>query len=113
FLRDFNNLDFIKYNADEYEEARSSRRSIDYLKLVQQLPSTRISNYIFKNENGLRFSNCTREWGLHHESVSNGASYADLDNDGDLDIITNNLNGDAFLFRNNAERVNKNNYIRI
>lgn len=113
FLRDFNNLDFIKYNANAYAEARASRRSIDYLKLVQQLPSTKLANYIFKNQNGVRFSNMAKEWGLSQLSVSNGAAYADLDNDGDLDIITNNLNEQAFLYRNNSEKIQRNNYITI
>ncbi len=113
FLRDFNNLDFIKYNANAYEEARSSRRSIDYLGLVQNLPSTKIANYIFRNENGIRFNNVSADWGIVEPSVSNGAAYADLDNDGDLDVITNNLNGEAFLYRNNGESINHHNYIRI
>lgn len=113
FLRDFNNLDFIKYNADAYQEARSSRRPIDYLKLVQKLPSTKIPNYIFRNVNGIRFSNEGTAWGIDQPSVSNGSAYADLDNDGDLDLITNNLNGEPFLYRNNQETLGANNYIKV
>lgn len=113
FLRDFNNLDFIKYNAHAFEEARSSRRSVDYLKLVQQLPSTRIPNYIFRNENGVSFTNRSAEWGLAQPSVSNGAAYADFDNDGDLDLVTNNLDGEAFIYRNNTERIQHNNFLKI
>ena len=113
FLRDFNNLDFIKYNANAYNAARSSRRSIDYLSLVQNLPSTRLSNYGFRNQNGIRFKDVTTDWGLSHASVSNGAAYADLDNDGDLDLIINNINDDVFLYRNNHESLQKNNYLRI
>lgn len=113
FLRDFNNLDFIKYTANAYGEARSARRSIDYLKLIQQLPSTRLANYIFKNENGLRFTDVTKTWGLDQLSVSNGSVYSDLDNDGDYDLITNNLNDQAFLYRNNQELIQKNHYLKI
>ncbi|MGC1244016.1 MAG: VCBS repeat-containing protein [Chryseosolibacter sp.] len=113
FLRDFNNLDFIKYNANAYAEARSARRSIDYLKLIQQLPSTKLTNYIFRNENGIRFKDVTGDWGIDQPSVSNGAVYADLDNDGDLDLITNNLNEEAFLYRNNQEALQKNKYLKI
>ncbi|MEX2234938.1 MAG: VCBS repeat-containing protein [Cyclobacteriaceae bacterium] len=113
FLRDFNNLDFIKYTASAYGEARSARRSIDYLSLIQDLPSTKLVNYIFKNQNGLRFADVTKDWGLDQPSVSNGAVYADLDNDGDYDLITNNLNDGAFLYRNNQDRLQKNNYIKI
>ncbi|HEX8038222.1 MAG TPA: VCBS repeat-containing protein, partial [Chryseosolibacter sp.] len=113
FLRDFNNLDFIKYNASAYQEARSSRRSIDYLKLVQQLPSTKLSNYVFRNEDGLRFHDVSKEWGIDEPSVSNGSVYADLDNDGDYDLITNNLNEEAFVYRNNEETIQSNHYIKI
>lgn len=113
FLRDFNNLDFIKYNANAYAEARSARRSIDYLKLVQQLPSTKLANYTFRNENGIHFKNVSADWGIDQPSVSNGAAYADLDNDGDLDLIINNLNEEVFLFRNNQEALQNNNYLKV
>ena len=113
FLRDFNNLDFIKYNADAYSDARASRRSIDYLSLVQKLPSTKLANYIYKNENGIRFTDVTGDWGLDQPSVSNGAAYADLDNDGDLDLITNNVNDEAFVYRNNEESLVKNSYVKV
>lgn len=113
FLRDFNNLDFIKYTANAYGEARAARRSIDYLKLVQQLPSTKLSNYVFRNQSGIEFSNVTDAWGTNQPSVSHGAVYADLDNDGDYDLITNNLNDEAFLYRNNQESVQKNHFLKI
>lgn len=113
FLRDFNNLDFIKYNADAYREARAARKSIDYLGLIQKLPSTKIPNYLFRNTNGIQFEDMTTGWGIDEPSVANGAAYADLDNDGDYDLITNNLNGQATLYRNNAERVQQNHYIKI
>ena len=113
FLRDFNNLDFIKYNADAYAAARASRKPIDYLKLVQQLPSTKVPNYIFRNTNGLSFQNVTTGWGMDQPSVSNGAAYADLDNDGDYDLIANNLNGEAALYRNNHDDLQNNKYIKI
>ena len=113
FLRDFNNLDFIKYNADAYQEARASRRPIDYLKLIQQLPSTKIPNYLFKNENGIRFRDISQEGGIDQPSVSSAAVYADFDGDGDLDIATNNLNDEVFLYRNNQQNIQHNNFLKI
>lgn len=113
FLRDFNNLDFIKYNADAYREASAARKNIDYLALIQNLPSTKVSNYVFRNTNGMRFADVTTEWGMDRPSVSNGAAYADLDNDGDYDLITNDLNGKATLYRNNNESFPQNNYTKI
>lgn len=113
FLRDFNNLDFIKYNADAYREARVSRKAVDYLSLIQQLPSTKIPNYTFRNMKGIRFKDVTPDWGIDEPSVSSGAAYADFDNDGDYDLVINNLNGDASLYRNNQEAIQNNNYIKI
>ncbi|MFZ6011069.1 MAG: VCBS repeat-containing protein [Bacteroidota bacterium] len=113
YLRDFNNMDFIKYNSEAYAQAKATGKPVDYLKLIQQLPSTRLNNYVFKNEGGIQFSNKTTEWGLTRKSVSNGAVYADLDNDGDLDIVTNNLNDNIMVLRNNQQQRQQNNFVKI
>ncbi|MBL0739802.1 VCBS repeat-containing protein [Chryseolinea lacunae] len=97
FLRDFTNLDFVKY---VYQDSRKNGKPYE---IVKQLPSSRISNYLFRNNGDLTFQNTTEAWGLQEKSISNGAVYADLDNDGDLDLITNNINQQAFLFRNNTD----------
>jgi len=104
FLRDFTNLDFVKY---KYGDDVKKNKSTDLLEIVKKLPSTKITNYIFKNGNDLTFDNKTAEWGLTEKSISNGAVYADLDNDGDLDIVMNNINQEVFIYRNNS---NKNNH---
>jgi len=77
------------------------------------MPSIKISNYSFKNINGLQFKNSTEEWGLDKKSVSNAAVYADLDNDGDLDLVVNNLNEPVSVYKNNQEAIEKNNFIKI
>jgi hypothetical protein len=113
YLRDYTNLDFMKYTGDVYNKARASNSAIDYLSVIQQLPVTRLNNYIFKNSSGINFNNVTEEWGLTRKSVSNGAAYADLDNDGDYDIVINNLNDQATLLRNNQNEIQKNHYLKI
>lgn len=113
YLRDYNNMDFIKYTGTVYEAARNARAEVDYIKLIQELPSTQLSNYIFRNEDGLKFTNVTEAWGFTSKAVTNGAAYADLDNDGDLDLITNNLNGVAGLFRNNQEKLQERAYLKV
>ena len=60
----------------------------------------RIPNYAFKNNGDLTFRDVSKSWGLDHPSFSNGAVFADLDNDGDLDYVTNNINEEAFIFEN-------------
>lgn len=113
YLRDFTNMDFMKYTSSVYNEAKVAHKPIDYLSLVQQLPSTRLGNYVFKNKNGIEFADVTADWGLKHQSVSNGAVYADLDNDGDYDLVTNNLNDQASVLRNNQNEIQKNDFIKI
>ncbi len=72
------------------------------------MPITPISNYAYRNNHDITFSNETKEWGLEYPGMSNGCAYGDLDNDGDLDIVVNNVNMNAFVYRNNANKLNKN-----
>lgn len=102
YPRDFTNLDFMKYTSTVYQEAKVANRPVDYLNIIQQLPETRLANYVFKNKTGIEFANVTKNWGLTKQSVSNGAAYADFDNDGDFDLVTNNLNDVATIYRNNT-----------
>jgi hypothetical protein len=113
YLRDFTNMDFMKYTSTVYDEAKSANKPVDYLALIQQLPSTRVSNYVFKNLGGIEFENRTESWGLAKASVSNGAAYADLDNDGDYDLVLNNLNDDISVYQNNADKIQHNNYLKL
>jgi hypothetical protein len=76
------------------------------------VPSTKVSNYVFKNNGDLTFSKTMEEWGLDQKGFSNGLSYADLDKDGDLDLIVNNLNEEPWIFKNNAKEKG-NNYLNV
>ena len=79
------------------------------------MPQIKIPNYVFKNKGDLKFENMTSEWGLQTPSFSNGAVYVDLDNDGDLDYVINNINDEAFVYENtlnSTDKINAN-YIEI
>ncbi|MGV3558674.1 VCBS repeat-containing protein [Larkinella arboricola] len=113
FVRDFTNMDFMKYMNDYLQNNQSNVRRQNILELVYQIPSSDVSNYVFKNNGNLTFSDVSKSWGMNLPSNSNGAAYADLDNDGDLDLVVSNLNKPAFIYENEANRQLKNNYLSI
>lgn len=75
------------------------------VELLENLPRRAVPNRAYRNEGDLVFSDRTAEWRLDQPSYSNGAAYADLDRDGDLDLVVNNLMGEAFLYRNNSREI--------
>ncbi len=93
--RDVTDLDYITFNNGQ--GGGSGNFS---LALTDSLPVVKLPNYSFKNRGGISFSNSSQAWGFTAASFSNGAAYADLDNDGDLDVIINNINDPAFLYEN-------------
>ena len=70
------------------------------MEIIDKIPEIKLANYAFKNTDGIMFSNVSDDWGLSDRSFSNGAAYADFDNDGDMDIVINNINDKAFLYKN-------------
>lgn len=82
-------------------------------KAVGMVPSQPLKNYAYQNLGNLEFKNKSNDWGLDEESFSNGSAYADLDNDGDLDLVVNNINNEAFIYRNNSESLEHGNFLRI
>ncbi len=85
---------------------------VDLQELLDIMPSQKLKNYYYKNDGNLEFSNITENSGLNQPSFSHGASYVDLDNDGDLDLVVNNVNEQAYIYRNNSE-MSENNFIRL
>jgi hypothetical protein len=113
YMRDYTNRDFLKYWGDYLVKQVANRDSINYLELVKQMPSTMVANYAFRNNGDLTFKNISAEWGLKNLALSNGAAYADLDNDGDLDLVVNNINDKAFIFRNEENNFPAHHYLSV
>ena len=94
FPKDITDHDFIAFRNMAYSIASKKQ-------LLEQIPEVKISNYAFKNNGQVQFNNVSSQWGLNTPGFSNGALYADLDNDGDLDMVVNNINDEAFVYKNN------------
>ncbi len=86
---------------------------VDIEKALEIVPSEKLANYVYKNNGDLTFSKKMEDWGMDQKSFSAGSAYADLDNDGDLDLVVNNINDLAFVYENNAAQQEQNNWIRI
>jgi hypothetical protein len=82
---------------------------------LEQIPQVKLHNYAYRNNGDLTFANATEAWGLVRPTFSNGAAYADLDNDGDLDFVINNINDEALVYKNNGrdEKEDANHYLQV
>jgi hypothetical protein len=116
YKRDFTNMDFLKYKSDMQIKKKSGApadQQASLLEMIRKMPSNKFHNYMFKNKGDLTFANVSENWGFGSPVLDNGAAYADLDNDGDLDLVTNNIDEEAFIYRNNSNEFFKNNYLEI
>lgn len=109
YKRDMRNNDYL----NKLKTIRSSTDNISFQEVISLVPTEKIRNYLFQNNGDLTFENRSEEWGLERPFNSNGAAYADLDNDGDLDLVVNNIDEAAAIYQNNSEHFEANNSLRI
>lgn len=113
YYRDITDLDFITYRRHRATFSSESVQDSLYLRLMREQPMVRVPNFLFRNHQGWSFSDSTGAWGLEVNSLSNGGILVDLDNDGDLDIVTNNLDEPASLIENRTSAGPGSHYVKI
>jgi hypothetical protein len=106
--RDVNNKDFYKKYRSFFKKMetdpnyKNKEEEVELLNYLKEMPSEKLSNYIYQNNKNLSFINKIEAWGLEEKTFSNGLAFSDLDNDGDLDFIINNLDDPASIYKNNT-----------
>lgn len=109
-----NDMDFINFIAnDNIQKSIHEGMSQKEMALIDEMPEKKVPNYFFKNNGNLTFSDVTNNWFQKENSFSNGAAYADFDNDGDLDIIVNNVNDEAYVLKNNMVLTKTNHFLKF
>lgn len=111
---DLTDLDFVDFFANEIIQKMAltgKKQAID--SIISKMPVKPQPNYAYKNNGDLTFKNANKEWGFEIPSLSNGVAYGDLDNDGDLDLVINNVNMKPFVYQNNTDSLTNNTYLKI
>jgi hypothetical protein len=113
--KDITNQDFIVYGEEGQTMGLPAATKKERQDLLNKIPGVKLSNYVYRNKGDLTFADETKKWGFQRETYSNGAAYADLDLDGDLDLIINNIDDEALIMENTLiqENSSNGNYLRI
>ncbi len=113
YIRDHTDMDFLNFTANEVVKIQKGKDHVDFDGYMEQMPPILLPNYFYQNIGNLQFENQTAAWGLDNAMISQSAAYADLDNDGDLDLVLNNTDSYAAVYRNNTNQLLQNNYLRL
>ena len=111
-IRDLTNQDFIDFFANDMVQnlvLNGEKQAVS--SIVEKIPSTPVVNKMFHNQGNLQFREVQSDWGIGTPSFSNGAAYGDLDNDGDLDMVINNINQPAFIYKNKTREIDSSHYL--
>jgi hypothetical protein len=113
YEKDYTNMQFLKFTVDEQMKSRQTGKPLDLQQIINQMPAIQVGHFAFRNRGDLTFEKSNANWGLTRSFKSNGAATADLDNDGDLDLVINTINGPAAVYRNGATEGKRSHFLNI
>ncbi len=113
YEKDYTNMQFLKFTVDEQLKSQQTGVPISVQVILNNMPSINEGNFLFKNNGDLSFSNKTEDWGITKKNKSSGAAYADLDNDGDQDLVVNGMNAPSLIYKNTSADKRQANYVKI
>jgi enediyne biosynthesis protein E4 len=114
-FRDITDMDFSEFLADKSEVKKivMKKGHFDFRDFLPYINSTKLANYAYVHQPGMTFKNESAELGLAEPSFSNGVAYADLDNDGDFDLVVNNINDVCSVYKNETDKQSQNHFLKI
>jgi len=114
YVKDYTDMDFLKFTMNSAIQAKQGNQATSVKDYIDKMPTSEMPNYVFQNNGDQTFTKRSKEWGLEDQkTVSAGTAYVDLNNDGALDLVINNTNALAGIYKNNSESLMKNNYLKI
>ncbi len=113
FVKDLTNLDFVKYYLDLSTQGQQNKSGVSYLEMLKKMPSTATHHFAFSNNANLGFEDKSQDWGLSANKIASGALAIDLDQDGDLEIVTNNTNEPSIIYKNTLQENKKTAFVQI
>jgi hypothetical protein len=113
YVKDYTDMDFMKFTMNSVIQSRQTGQATSVQDYINKMPANEMPNYIFQNNGDQAFTKRTMDWGLDQKTVSAGAAYVDLDNDGALDLVINNTNSLAGIYKSGSQTILKNNFLKI